>query len=451
MNGPNTPMTFRARLCKALMTPVGRRIPVRNGKGAPHGVALLMVMLGLALMSAVVTDLGSNEIIRFRLAANDRDSLKAEALAESSLNIARLLLAMQSAVQPCVTMLASTGIPLPAQTFWQLVPMDSELLKGLVSGELQSTLGIDVSKAVDDRHAKQEAALEQARAEFDAEKEGAGSGPFQPPEGGFGLFDGTFTADIQDEEQKTASLRGWTAATSTGCFAYAQRLYRVFQPERFDFLFEDRDAQGNTTDRYELVANLYDWIDSNQDQTDPKADQASWCRGVGGAEDSVYSSGYKANPKNAYFDSPAELRMVRGMTDAHLRAFSDQISIYGEGKTNILSAPLTTIESLIYGCADPSEPVVNNPQWMKETLQLWQEWKTLGPIGGGGPSTPDGFLAFLDTRGLAVTPACKDQMTTESRNFTVRASAQVGDVTRTITTVMRVYGSTEEMYYFSIR
>lgn len=449
------PSTRLRRVWRVLMTPVGQRVPVRlpgrTQRGAPHGVALLMVMLALALMSSVVTDLGANEMVRYRLASNDRDSVKAEALAESSVNIARLLLAMQSAVQPCLTMVAGLGVPLPANTFWQLVPLDSELLKGLTSGELQTTIGLDVSAAVEERRTKLDAQKEERLAAWDADKEGAGKGPFEPPEGGFGAFDGTFKAEIQDEEQKAASLRGWSAAVGPACFAYAQRLFRVFQPERYDFLFEDRDGQGNRTDRYELVANLYDWIDPNQDQTDGRADVATWCRGAGGSEDSPYSSGYKVQPKNAYFDSTAELRLVRGITDAHLRAFGDQISIYGEGKTNILSAPLSTIEALIYGCAQPGDPIVQSPQWMTETLQLWQEWKSLGPLGGGGASTPDGFLAFLDTRGLAVIPECKDQMTTESRNFTVKASATVGDVTRTITTVMRVYGSAEETYYFSIR
>jgi Type II secretion system (T2SS), protein K len=443
------------RLWRVLMTPVGHRIPVtlpgRKRRGAPHGVALLMVLLALALMSAVVTDLGANEMVRYRLASNERDSVKAAALAESGTNIARLLLTMQSAIQPCITMVAGMGIPLPANTFWQLVPLDSELLKGLTSGELQTTLGLDVTAALEERRAKLEAQKEEALANFEADAEGAGLTPFSVPEGGFGLFDGTFKAEIQDEEQKAASLRGWSGALGNACFAYAQRLFRVFQPERYDFLFEDRDGQGNRTDRYELVANLYDWVDGNQDQTDGRADVATWCRGAGGSEDSVYSSGYKVQPRNAYFDSTAELRLVRGITDAHLRAFGEQLSVYGEGKTNILSAPLSTIESLIYGCAQPGDPLVENPTWMQETLQLWQEWKTLGPMGGGGASTPEGFMSFLDTRGLVVTPECQNQITTESRNFTVKASATVGDVTRTMTTVMRIYGNNEETYYFSIR
>jgi type II secretory pathway component PulK len=439
---------------RILMTPVGKRIPVRKGKGAPHGVALFIVLLSLSLMSAVVVDLGTQEMVRYRLASNDRDALKAQALAESAINMSRLLLAMQDAVQPMITQLAQSpfGAMLPAHTFWQIVPLDSELLKGLTSGELQSALGFDVSKSVEERKAKLEEQQKQKLAEFDAEKEGAGKEPFTPPEGGFGAFDGTFRADIQDEEQKAASLRGWRNALPQQCSAYAQRLFSVLQPERYDFLFEDRDAQGNRTDRQELVGNIYDWVDDNQEMVDPRGDLATWCRSASGAEDAVYSSGYKVEPKNAYFDSPGELRLVRGFTDAHLRAFGDQISIYADGgKVNILSAPQATIESLVFACAPPGDPLVTNPTWMSETLLGWEASKSIGVIGGGYPPTPDGFLAYLDSRGLAVTPTCKDMIGTSSNHFTVRGIAQVGEVTRTTTAVMRVYQRIEELYYYAVR
>lgn len=442
----------QTRLMKLLLTPVGKRLPVRGGRGAPHGVALLVVLIALSLMSAVVTDLGTNEIVRYRLASNDRDAMKAQALAESSLNIARLLLAMQDAVQPMITQLSQTGIPLPAHTFWQLVPLDSELLKGLTSGEMQSMFGMNVDAAVEERRARREAELEEKKGSFDPDKEGAGLEPFAPPEGGFGAFDGTFRADIQDEEQKPATLRGWATTISPAqCYAYAQRIFHVIEPERYDFLFEDRDGQGNRTTREELIANLYDWLDENQDAVDPRADAAAWCRGAGGSEDAGYSSGYKVVPKNAYYDAPGELRLVRGMSDAHLRAFGDKISIYGEGKVNVLSAPIGTIEALIYSCAQPGEPLLFNPSWIQETLTGWEESKTLGMLGGGFPPTPDGLIGFLDSRGLTVTPQCKDFMGTESHNFTIRAIAQVGEVTRTMTTVMRVHRATEEFYYYAVR
>ena len=454
---PKTTTAAKAGLLRRgwrlLMTPVGSKVPIRRGRGAPHGVALLTVMVALALMGSVVTDLGTNELIRYKLASNDRDALKAQAMAESSLNIARLLLTMQSAMQPLLTMLTTMGIPLPAQTFWELVPLDSELLKGLITGELQTMIGIDVAPALEARSAARTEKLDERRADFDPNADGAPfNGPFEPPEGGFGAFDGQFTAKIVDEERKASSFRGWASATTPQQrFPFAQRLFTVFQPERYDFLFEDRDAQGNRTDRYELTAAVFDWIDDNQETTDARADVDNWGRITVGSEDAQYSSGYKVEPKNAYFDSPAELRLVRGMTDAHLRAFNDSMTIYGEGKINLLSAPDATVEALVFSCAEPGDPLPNNQAWMFETLVTWREFKTLGPLAGGGPINADGFVQMLDARGMTVNATCKDQMTTESRNFTVQAIGTVDEVSRTITVVMRVYGTTEETYFYSVR
>jgi hypothetical protein len=449
------------KLRRLLLTPVGRRIPVGKN-GAPHGVALMTVLLALALLSAVVTDMGSNEMIRYRLAVNDRDSLKAQALSESALNVSRLVLAVQAAVQPMLTQLAATGIPLPAHTVWQLVPMDSEILKGLTSGELQTAFGMDVSASLAKRKEDHAARLEERKTAFDDKKSSfddenlAIAGSFEPPEGGFGAFDGEFRVDsIVDEEQKAATLRGWTRAVSPKeRYLAAVRLNAVFASERYDFLFEDRDSYGQRTDRAELVANIYDWMDDNEDATDPRAEQNDWGRSGGGAEESLYTPYGKVRPKDAYFDSQQELALVRGMTDAHMTAFGPSISIYGEGnKVNILSAPLESMEALVRICAlSLTDPLLYQPQWMAETMQTWNQSKQMGPLLGGFALSADGFMAFLDSRGLAVDQdTCKKSIGTESRNFTIKATATVGDVTRVTTTVVNVYGADEVFYYYAVR
>ena len=448
----------QSRAWRVLMTPVGRRVPLGKN-GAPHGVALLMVMVGLSLMSIVVTDLGYNEMVRYKLAAHDRDALKAQALAEGGLQFSRLLLATQAAIQPMVSQLAAAGIPLPAHTIWELVPLESDLMKGLTSGQLQSAFGVDVSAALEERAERLAEKHEEALDAWDPDAEGAGNAPFEPPAGGFGAFEGNFVVKIEDEERKAVSLRGWGNQVNPQLrFATAQRLYSIIQAERFDFLFEERDPWGNRTDRYELIANLYDWIDRNEDATDPRGDARTWGQGGGGSEDGVYSSYDDIEPKNAYFDSHAELARVRGMTDAHMRAFGDAISIYGENKINILSAPPLSIETLVRICAaQPNDPRLFDPIWMREIVSSWQACKSLGMLGGGCQVSPDGFVAFLQA-GFNQTPGimvnadqCKENISTESKNFVVKSTATVGDVTRTLTIVTRVHGQIEEIYHYQVR
>jgi hypothetical protein len=442
-------------------------------------VALFVVLISLALMSAVVTDLGANEMVRYKLAAHERDSLKAEALAESGVNMARLLLVAQGAIQPQITQLAAAGIPLPAHTIWQLIPLESDILKGMTSGELAGLVGMDVSEDLEKKQELLNTLKETRMEDFDADEEGVGDGPFVPPLGGFGAFEGGFSVKIDDEDRKPASLRGWSTQLNPQVrYALARRLWTVFQPERFDFLFDERDSYGEKLDRWDLVAAIFDFMDSNEETADPTAQGNDWGRLGAGSEEAQYNA-YPdgVRPKNAYLDSPQDLLMVRGFTDAHQRAFGDAITLYGEGKVNILSADDMAVETLVRICAEnPEDPLLFDPLWMRETLKLWRTYKTGGLFSGGmagllggdlsamlggqqnpqdpisgGPVSPAGFVAFLGARFLVVnSTVCTESMGTDSKNFVVRASGTVGNVTRTMTMALRVYRATEDLYFFTL-
>lgn len=57
-----------------------------------RGVAILLVLVSLALLATIVSDLSTKEFVRYKLIINDRDSLVAEVLAESGANIAKLVI-----------------------------------------------------------------------------------------------------------------------------------------------------------------------------------------------------------------------------------------------------------------------------------------------------------------------------------------------------------------------
>lgn len=438
-------------IAREALKPSGKR--VGGSRSHPTGVALLSVMMGLALMSSVVTDMSYNEMVRYKLAIYERDSVKAESLAHSGTNIARLLLAAQGAIQPMLTQLAAAQVPLPAHTLWQLIPLESDLLKGMTTGALQSTFGMDVSEALEERAETMEQRRSDLASSFDPDADGAGLQPFEPPEGGFGAFDGNFSVQIQDEESKV-SLRGWAnQLTPVARYAYGQRLFGLFQPEKYDFLFLERDNWGNRVTREELVAHIYDYIDSDEEATEPSADMAQWGRMNSGSEDGNYTSYTGIEPKNAYFDSLQELRLVHGISDEHMLAFGDSLTIYGEGKINLLSANNRALEMLVRLCAmDMSDPSLQDPQWMGETLSLWEEYRYLTPDEGGGPLSPIGFKSFLqDSRFMELNnEICDNTMTTESKNFSVRSTGTIGDVSRTVTMVLRVHGAAEEIYFYNL-
>ncbi|MFH1810864.1 MAG: hypothetical protein ABIJ09_19135 [Pseudomonadota bacterium] len=412
-------------------------------------MALLMVLMALALLSAVVGDFAYNQHVKFMVSARERDALKAHYLARSGVELARLLLFFQDQIQPALDMAQQTGmLPFGEFVVWKLIPLDSELLCGVTGGQIGEALGFDMESARESLGQRREMAREKMSLddEIDPKK--------------FSLFDdksafcdmgGTFKVEITDEDSKL-SLRRWETEFGPAAAARRDLLYALFLPARYDFLFEEEDSHGQRSDRWDVIAALRDWIDRDQNMTDAKAPPERFARDVGGSEDSSYDQldpPYKA--KNAYFDSHDELHLVRGFDDEMFDTFAPALTIYSDGKVNIKSATNPTVLiGLIVACAqNPQDFVLSDPAWLIQTLLRWQEYRQLGMLGGYGAVSGQGWMGFLQSQGLTVdTARCESLISEQSMFFTIKATAQVGDVERSITTVVRVFRSNEEMYYW---
>lgn len=401
-----------------------------------RGVALLMVLFGITLMTAIVVDLGDDQMLNYRLAIQERDALRAEALAESGLELSRLMLMVQSKIQTYFAQMASSGMQLPILAVWDVLPIDSNAFKGLASGEFFTMLGLPSA-------APKEPPKVPEQKNTDKDKKEAP----QPPKT-FGSFEGAFSVEIVDEESKI-SLRKWASATDPlGRKSTAKKLYSLFQPPEYDMLFDGTVTDGKVVDRWSLIGNIYDWIDDDDLVTDPRAEDREWGRVGSGSERALYGQYKGVEPKNAYFDSVEELRLVHGMSDAHMAAFSDAITLYGENdKVNLLTAGRKVLGAMIRYCAvDDNDMAFKDPGWMKDTLLAWDRYRK----NGEGPITPAGFATFLQLRPLKIDATrCQNAFGMQSQNYIVRSTGTVGDVSRTLTMVARVVLNAEDFYYFS--
>lgn len=404
----------------------------------PRGMALLMVVTSLAIISAVVTDLIVEQQSNYQVALRQRDALKAQALAESGLNISGLFLIIQNSIQTYFTQFAAMGVSIPKHTVWEMLSIDSNLLGGLISGEMATTLGIDVSEAVKKRKEEEKKKLEEKLKEREKLTRDA-TGLFIPPEGGFGAFEGSFSVSVIDEESKV-SFAKWTTLAPQAIGKLRKLIAAVFASNKYDLLFKK-------VSRQELIANIYDYLDSDEIRINPYGTGDSWGTPFGGSERDLYLNAKGVFPKNAYFDSLGELNLIPGFTDKHYAAFSDALTIYGEDqKINILSAKEPVIEALIRYCAQNDlDPNLQQQTWVDAAVKKWVQYKSTG----GGPVSQDGFIKFLKGLPLTVNDAdCKAVLGVESKYFTVKSQATVNGVSRTLTLVTRVYKGDQRRYYF---
>lgn len=270
----------------------------RRGSRSSRGAALLLVIVSIAIVTALTVDLAYNTRVSLQLAVNARDELQAYYLARSAVNLSRLILHFQQQLDAQGA--AGQAGPLAGLSLsvrlWDLVPISSQSLVLL----------------------------------------GGGAAP--PPAGegfpSFGGFDGSFEARVVDEDRKI-NLRQFDS-TSTYALAQTLRLAELLREPRWDFLFDRDDANGLRVSRPELFAAIKDWIDIDETGSAYTGAPGKPFENGYGDENALYDrlpDRYKA--KNDSFDSTGELYMVAGISDAFMAAFGDRLTVYPDKSATI--------------------------------------------------------------------------------------------------------------------
>ena len=139
----------------------------------------------------------------------------------------------------------------------------------------------------------------------------------------------------------------------------------------------------NDLDRTELIANLVDWTDADDIRLFE-----------GGYEESLYErleNPYR--PKNAPFDTREEIRLVDGWhLDSVWERFGRYLTIYGEGKVNVNTAPRPVLRGILTAYADG--------YYAEQQIDLWLDvlFQYRGrPVSADGVyfNSPQSFVQFM--------------------------------------------------------
>jgi general secretion pathway protein K len=298
-------------------------IPRRGERGA----ALLIAITAIAILTAVAVDLAYNTRVSLQMAANARDELRATYLAKSAVSMSRLILNFQqrldlvtkAAASPLPgaqsAQGASAAMPRIALRLWDLVPIDSSaaaLFLGAGAGPASAATPVPAAQG----------------------PAGGGQGPAAGARRVFGDIEGSFHATIEDEERKI-NIRQFDGIGTLPA-AQTLRLAQLVKDPKWDFLFDEDDANGLRVSRKELFGALKDWEDEDETSSVFTGDPAKPFENGFGDENALYDrmpDRYKA--KNAAFDSLDELFMVSGISDAAFAAFGDKLTIYPDPNATI--------------------------------------------------------------------------------------------------------------------
>lgn len=407
-----------------------------------RGVALLLVLGAISMLTIAVVEFSTDTDIQMELAMNERDRLRAEYLAYSALNLMQLELQLEKnakgllANAPAAMTEGLGGGPL-----CQKFPMSSALLRGVFSGDSASAGDAGTKEA----EGKQKAASgpsinmfqQQAAQEFLSF---------------VGDFDGQ-CADLQSRLNLNTFFDLDPAQQAlTGVNAYDQQKLTIMtllqQPANKDLM-----ADMKPDDIKNAVRNIADWVDKN--------DQINELSGAtGGPEVSLYpsESGAQHRVKNGRMLSLDEVFLIKGVLDDWFDPLREQFTVFGDGKINICLADSSVIMALIgrYAAANQKFATVDltKPE-MKTKLttavaldckvaqpqvtKIAQDIDTVLSGGGVAPQQSQSPGASAPQAPPASSPGApsnfSQMITTDSRWYELKSTGQVGDVVVHLTQV----------------
>ncbi len=377
-----------------------------------RGAALLVVMVAVAVLTALAVDLAYDTRVSLQIAANARDELRASYLARSGVALSRLVLSFQQEVDEMPKIGALSP---PRPQIWRLVPVGSELAAGLFGGAAPAPA----------------AAPE-------------GSAAAGPPPGGFEA--------VLDDEGRKVNIQ--LEALGTGLLgSQVQALFQLICDPRWDALFDRDDENGVRVSRQDLLVHLVDWVDPDERGSALVASfPPGGCLMI--APQNPFEAGFtdenfpydrgedRYRAKNARMDSLDELHLVAGVTDAFLAAFGEAITVYmpRDAQRNVNEtdpARLLDLASIV--AEPPGQPRLRDPAF----AELLHKAVLERTFGGLLSMSPKDFGQLVQAAGVSVNmnllqeTSTKNPFTDRSFVFRVRAAGRAGDVTKTLDVVVR--------------
>jgi general secretion pathway protein K len=438
---------------------------MRTPREQNRGVALILVLTTVAILTSIGVDFSYQSRVSLKLAENLRDETRAYYLARSAVNLSRLLLHFQKQVdqmggqltQGLSALLSPTQAkpgttpapPLPGKPaapgaapssglgirLWELLPIDSNAFSMLLSGEIAGM-------------GKLTAAPQDQALPAPTER------PPQPMHV-FGGFDGTFNAKIVDENSRI-NVQNLDNVGSAPLAALIQ-LRAMMSDPKYDFIFNEEDANHDKVSRDDVILAMKDWIDIDETGSaiDPTNTANPFVSGFSDENSAYdrYDPRYKA--KNARLDSLEELYMVRGVNDRFMAAFGDRLTIWPDlaSKLNInTDDPQQMLTNILIAAARPDDPALRDPRLLQTILQEIQLRKMFSFF---GMSAQD-FVSILQANGVRVNPQIDPRQNGNAANFfgstsdtfRITGIGRVGRIEKKVTAVVRYDDTLGKMLYW---
>lgn len=298
-------------------------------KKKQKGVALLIVLSSIMLLSALVVEFAYQTNVTYNISMNEAERTKAYYLALSALNFSKVVIKYNKEAQKLVAQASQKlGKNIQVQPLYKMIPVNSAIIRALI----QST-GSDETPPESPN--PEEGAGDQKSNDLAAAKQGLSALNTKAAES-FLSFEGDFAADIESLDGKLPINAFYLLNPSQ--VEYDRLKYTLMfllRQKPYEALLKDK-----VKDSQDLANKIVDYIDKNDSMNEFGGSER-------GGEATAYA-GTDLKPKNAKAFTFEELIFVPGMTDDLLAALKKDVTVYkSDYKINACLASDELVKAMI--------------------------------------------------------------------------------------------------------
>ena len=422
-----------------------------------RGVALLIVVVGVAVLGLISSEARYASVVELRLATNARDDMRAYFLARGGVGMARLMLRFQkqldqvqipniggllSMLQGLTGEKPAAGATPPVQPqsmslqLWRLAKIDCHMLQGMVVEDPKASgATTKLSKKFDFDEEAPELAEAQAHKKF-------------------GDFTGCFDVELSDEEERI-NLNRLDAPQLSSQVAVMQ-LLAALTDKKYEFLWERADSNKVKATPSETIVALRDWADEDEtgSQLNLSGQGETFVKGFSDENGPYVKLEPRYKAKNGRYDSLDELYLVHGVNDRFMAAFKDKLTVYPDvnSRMNINTDDPILLELAIRSVADPAKPDarLSDPLFIDTLIGKIRTARVLSLF---GMSVVD-FVNIVAASGVATNPTITNNAQNQrivgdkSTTYRIKSHGQAGDVSRTLSAVVRLDDGMGRLVYY---
>jgi len=280
-----------------------------------RGVALLIVLVMLAILTAFTTEFSYNTRVNLKAALNVKQEVQAYYHARSSIEVSRMVIRAQAMADQMLSLAAQFMPNVKSQTIemWSYACKFADIYN---SGKV-NLFGQDIIDL--------------------------------SSQTGIGVKNGGFSCVAEAEDGKVNINFVETPQSKKALFGQLFGYMQGTRAEGVGWSKEDRE-------KAEVLLNIIDWVDPDEVRTeiDPTG---NFVDSGGGSEDFGYAQ-HDYECKNAKFDSVDELRLVEGIDDETFCRMRDKVTVYSTEKLNVNAANIDLLKAVVCESMPPESQAV---------------------------------------------------------------------------------------------